>query len=71
MIKKATDKPGDYISYDHLISHEPGSIAQVIGMFTYMRYSGAIIFTDHSSDFTYTHPLKDTTTEEVVLVKRV
>ena len=69
-LRKSTDKRGDKTSCDHLISHEPGLIAQVTGRLTYERYCGAIIFSDHYSDFTYTHLIKSTSTEEAVCAKR-
>ena len=33
-IRKETDRPGSNTSCDHLISHEPGTIAQVIRRLT-------------------------------------
>lgn len=71
MIKKSTDKPEDHTSCDHLISHEPGLIEQVIGRLTYLRYLGTIICTDHILVYMYTHLIKGTTTEETVLAKSV
>ena len=69
-IRKDTDKRGSNTPCDHLISHEPGLIPQVTGRLTYQKYAGAIVFTDHFSDFTYTHLIRGTTTEEKLLAKR-
>ena len=69
-LRKSTDERGSKTSCDHLISHEPGIIAQVTGRLTYERYCGAIIFSDHYSDFTYTHIVQSTSTEEAVYAKK-
>ena len=68
-IRKLLDRPGNKTSFDHLISHELGIIPQVTGRLTYQRYSGAIIFSDHHLDFTYTHLIKSTSLEKM-LAKR-
>ena len=52
-----------------MISHEPGLIAQVTDRLTYLRYAGAAIFTDHSSDFTYVHLITSTSLEETLYAK--
>ena len=39
------------------------------GRLTYERYCGAIIFSDHYSDFSHTHLIKSTSTEEAVCAK--
>ena len=52
-IKKDTDTPGSRTSTDHTISHEPGLIPQVTGRLTHKRYAGAVVYSDHYSDYTY------------------
>lgn len=69
-IRKGTDKRGRKTSCDYPISHESGLIAQVTGRLTYQKYAGAIVFTDHFSDFTYTHLIRGTSVEEKLLAKR-
>ena len=68
-IWKEDSKPGDATSCDHLISHEPGLIPQVTDHLTYLRYSGAVIFTDNSSDYTYSHLIMSTSLEETLFTK--
>ena len=69
-IKKRDEHPGSGTSCDHIISHEPGLIPQITGRLTYARYAGAIIFSDHFSDFTYPHMITSTSTEETMIAKR-
>ena len=51
-IKKDTDTPGSHTFADHIISHEPGMIPQVTGRLTHQRYAGAVVFSDHCTDYT-------------------
>ena len=69
-IRKKSDKPGSSTSGDHIISHEPGLIPQVTGRLTYAKYDGAVVFSDHYSDFTYVHLITSTSDEETLLAKR-
>ena len=69
-IRKKDDKPGSGTSCDHLISHEPGLIPQVTGRLIYAHYAGAIVFSDHFSDFTYPHMIRSTSMEETMMAKR-
>ena len=69
-IRKKDDDPGSGTSCDHLISHEPGLIPQVTGRLTYACNTGAIIFSDHFSDFTYPHLICSTSMEETMIAKR-
>ena len=69
-IRKKNEYPGSGTSCDHIISHEPGLIPQVTGRLTYARYAGAIIFSDHFSDYTYPHLIQSTSMEETMIAKR-
>jgi hypothetical protein len=53
-IKVAT-RPGHVVSVDQLISPTPGFIPTHRGIPTTVRYTGATVFVDHFSDFTYVH----------------
>ena len=52
--------PGQIVSVDQLVSYTPGLIPTHRGLPTTKRYSGATIFVDHASDFTYVHLMKGT-----------
>lgn len=53
-IKPAT-APGQVVSVDQLVSPTPGFVPTQRGIPTTKRYTGATVFVDHFSDFTYVH----------------
>ena len=52
--------PGQVVSADQLVSYNPGLIPTYRGLPTAKIYSGATIFVDHASDFTYVHLMEGT-----------
>ena len=64
--EKTDDEPNAGTSCDHLISREPGLMAQVTGRLTHKRYYGAAVFTDHFSDLIYPHLITSTSMEETM-----
>ena len=52
--------PGQAVSVDQLVGYTPGLIPTHRGLPTNKRYSGATIFVDHASDFTYVHLMEGT-----------
>ncbi|CAJ1954061.1 unnamed protein product [Cylindrotheca closterium] len=67
-IKPATH-PGQVISVDKLASPTPGFVPTHRGTLTTMRYTGATVFVDHFSDFTYIHLMTEMNAETAVLAK--
>ncbi|CAJ1943881.1 unnamed protein product, partial [Cylindrotheca closterium] len=67
-IKPATH-PGQVISVDQLASPTPGFVPTHRGTPTTMRYTGATVFVDHFSDFTYIHLMTEMNAETTVLAK--
>ena len=57
---KAFTLPGQVVSVDQLVGYIPGLIPTYRGLPTTKRYSGATIFVDHTSDFTYVHLMERT-----------
>ena len=53
--------PGQVVSVDQLVSYTPELIPTHRGIPTTKRYSGATIFVDHASDFTYVHLMEGIT----------
>ena len=47
----------------------PVLIPQVTGRLTYLWYAGAVIFTDHASDFTYVHLITSNSLKETLYAK--
>ena len=68
-IKKDKDTPGSHTSADYIVSHEPGLVPQVTRKLTHQRHTGAVVFSDHCTDFIYTHLVKGTSIEETMLSK--
>ena len=56
--------PGQVVSVNQLVSYTPGLIPAYQGLPTTKRYSGATIFIDNASDFTYVHFMEETTDAE-------
>ena len=52
------NSPGACVSTDQLISTVPGLIPQVRGILMKAKFTGATIFVDHCTDFTYVHLMK-------------
>lgn len=53
--------PGGCVSVDHLQSHQPGLVPQQVGILTHERIVGAVVFTDHFSNYTFTYLVPDLT----------
>jgi hypothetical protein len=73
---RVANAPGDVVSVDQLVSPTEGFIPTHRGIPTTKRYTGATIFVDHFSDFTYTHlmvgePNAETTVEAKLAFERV
>ena len=52
--------PGQVVSVDQLASYTPGLISTHQVLPTTKRYSGATVFVDHASHFTYVHLMEVT-----------
>ena len=73
---RVSTRPGQVVSVDQLISPTPGFIPTCRGTTTTKQYSGATVFVDNFSDFTYVHLMTgnmsaDTTVEAKLTFERV
>jgi hypothetical protein len=73
---RSATSPGSVVSVDQLVSPTPGFVPTHRGIPTTKRYTGATVFVDHFSDFTYTHlmvgqPTGETTVEAKLAFERV
>eukprot|EP00957_Ditylum_brightwellii_P180070 13717171-Ditylum_brightwellii.AAC.1 len=62
---------GDGTSTDPIISHQPGLIPHVTSRNTHETFWGTVTMVDHTTNFFYSHLIKDTTMEETVAAKGV
>ena len=62
--------PGQSVSIDQLQSPTPGLIAQLKGIQTNQRYTGATIFVDHFSWLSYVHFHRSLSSDDTVKAKR-
>ena len=67
--QKTITKAGQCVSIDQMVSPIPGLIAQMKGIPTKARYTGATIFVDHFSDITYVHLQKSLSAAETIEAK--
>jgi hypothetical protein len=68
-LKTGSNKLGDGVSVDKIISAQPGSIPQMAGFLTSKQIWECTTFVDHVSNYMYVHFMKDFTTMETSLVK--
>lgn len=61
--------PGACVSVDHLHSHQPGLIPQQTGKLTKDRITGAVVFTDHHTGYTFVHLVTELTGAQTVEAK--
>ena len=66
---KPTTVPGAVDSVDQLESPVPGFVPFAKGQPTVCRYRGALVFMDHSNDFTYVHMHQHLTMDETIDAK--
>jgi hypothetical protein len=64
--KNGYDNSDKFVSVDQLESSIPGLIAQLKGTPTHDHFKVAMIFVDHSSDFTFVHQQRDTSSRETL-----
>ena len=48
-------QPGEVVSVDQMTTDTPGYVAQMTGIPTVRRYTGATVFVDHRTRYTYVH----------------
>eukprot|EP00957_Ditylum_brightwellii_P109155 8326706-Ditylum_brightwellii.AAC.1 len=67
--KKHNTNPGDGMSADHAISHQPGLIPQVTGRLTHEKFWEAVTMIDHAISFVYSHLIRWTAVEDNMAAK--
>ena len=53
--KSDEDQPGNKVSIDHLVSAQPGLVPRMDGRHTRERITGACVFIDNATRYSYTH----------------